>query len=128
MSSNGRRPGTIGTRVSSRLRGREEEDIWQPIPEEWLKTNDDAEDEGHLAGRGDENEIEAKKETAMRSLDDVSELTSLSDLSELSEADEEKTDEEETSDSTPTPPPDFSLSSEETWETVGSAGIFIVLC
>lgn len=114
----------LGTRVSSRLRGREEEELWQPIPEEWLTegTKNNAEGEGQVNGKVEGNDTEAG-EIALKSLDDLSELTSLSDLSELPEVEEEDKSEDGSEDCTPTPPSDFSSSSkEDIWETVGSSG------
>jgi hypothetical protein len=118
----------MGTRVSSRLRGREEEEIWQAIPEEWLK--EVAEDDAAMAENGNQSSRKArgkdtkvKTEMALKSLDDMSELTSLSDLSEHPETEEEEMNEDEDEDSTsePTPTPDFpsSPSYEDSWETVG---------
>lgn len=112
---------TVGTRVSSRLRGRVDEDIWQPIPEEWLKeAKDGADDNDPPVRKESGHSMQTENENALKSLDDVSELTSLSDLSELPEVNEEETnDEEESSNPRPTPTPELSSSCEEAWETVG---------
>jgi hypothetical protein len=120
-SSSTHKSKTVGTRVSTRLRGKEEEEVWQPIPEEWLKeesTPDGAgvPDEDHSSkSKGKGKEVEAKEEPALKALDDISELTSLSDLSDI---EEEAKEADEDEDSTPAPLPDFSSSSEEVWETV----------
>ncbi|KAF8581073.1 hypothetical protein K439DRAFT_256606 [Ramaria rubella] len=118
---------TMGIRVSSRLRGKEEEEIWQPIPEEWLKeeSNDDGNERpngSHFTEKEKGKDVEFKK--GLTSLDDGSELTSLSDLTELpsetegeEDSKEEEVDEEEES-SPSTPLPDPSSSNEESWETV----------
>lgn len=92
------RPRVIGTRASSRLRGKEEE--WQEIPEEWLiesiaeaskvngeKRRMDSEEE---IGKGEDG----GGEVSLKLIDDGSELTSLSDLSELPDEEEVKNETE----------------------------------
>ncbi|KAF8518471.1 hypothetical protein JB92DRAFT_2902655 [Gautieria morchelliformis] len=118
---------TMGTRVSSRLRGREEEEIWQSIPEDWLKEvaeNDaaKAENADQLSRKAKGKGTKVETEIALKSLDDMSELTSLSDLSEHPETEEEEMNEDDNEDSTraPTPTPDFpsSPSYEDSWMTL----------
>ncbi|KAF9473752.1 hypothetical protein BDN70DRAFT_915558 [Pholiota conissans] len=67
-------PRILGTRASARLRGPQEEDEWQPIPEEWLNE-----------GKRMRNSSAAAK-TGLESDDE-----SISDLTELSDDGEEDT-------------------------------------
>lgn len=117
------KPRTIGTRVSTRLRGREE-DVWQAIPEEWLR-GDSNEDNAEILHKDRQSKgewtgqaVEPKNDPALKALDDISELTSLSDLSDIEKDTNRQVHEEEVL--TPTSSPDFSASNKEMWETVRS--------
>ncbi|KAG9011097.1 hypothetical protein FRB94_009240 [Tulasnella sp. JGI-2019a] len=83
-SSPSKRSKVVGTRVSTRIRGRELEDEWQPIPEEWLEgSSPTPSDEGR---RGKRSNGTSRKSTG---LDDGSD----SDLTELSDAEPEEPEE-----------------------------------
>ncbi|GJJ08665.1 hypothetical protein Clacol_002884 [Clathrus columnatus] len=142
------RPRVIGTRASSRLRGKEEE--WQEIPEEWLKESQTQVSNGKKRenNKGKEEEFgpeeegdQSNEKSALELIDDGSELTSLSDLSELSnegmeehnidvgEDDDEYKEgvdaqEEEHS---PSPVHDYSTPEKEVWKTVGISSVCVTL-
>lgn len=128
------RPRMVGTRASSRLRGKEEE--WQEVPEEWLKEstakassasgekeNSDIHEEDAVDIQEDKEEEKNNVRFASKLIDDGSELTSLSDLSELpDEESDDKGDFESDHDNGDTGhekcPLSYSTSNEESWETV----------
>ncbi|KAG8880976.1 hypothetical protein FRB97_000300 [Tulasnella sp. 331] len=130
-SSPSKRSKVVGTRVSTRIRGRELEDEWQPIPDEWLENSSPApSDEGR---RGRRSNGTSRKSTGLDD-DSDSELTELSDA-ELPEtetrSDEAKTNsepadaeleaqpakpEERAAEDAPWPPPDDPNFIE--WETL----------
>ncbi|KZS92587.1 hypothetical protein SISNIDRAFT_122053 [Sistotremastrum niveocremeum HHB9708] len=89
---------TRGTRTSSRLRSADEEDLWQEIPEEWLRGPDSS-----SPRRQSSEEAESDNGARPRAISDaeLSELTELSELSDeeedadkKSEGDEEEQEEE----------------------------------
>lgn len=118
--------------MSSRLRGKDSEDEWQSIPEEWLKDGEESGEENGLRRskrKGREVDTTAAEEAV---LNDVSDLTSLSELSDMPEMDDEEEEEEDYSEaeeeeevkeeeeSTPPLELDFSTPDKEVWETVST--------
>ncbi|KAK7051068.1 hypothetical protein VNI00_005180 [Paramarasmius palmivorus] len=83
-SSSSSRP--LGTRISARLRGaQEDDDEWQAIPAEWLDKKDEDEDDG------DEDEDKTGLDSSA-----LSDLTELSDADNEDDVEEEEEREEET--------------------------------
>ncbi|KAK7454556.1 hypothetical protein VKT23_011309 [Stygiomarasmius scandens] len=130
----GTRSRALGTRISARLRGAEDEEEWQEIPEEWLNDGNLSNKEivkGKGKGKGRSTGLESDKSS-------VSDLTELSELSseEEEEADEkadteekeyaeekEDTDEEKEESLEPEPEPAEEVKVETTenfveWETI----------
>lgn len=131
------RPRIVGTRASSRLRGKEEE--WQEVPEEWLKdsvaeaSNPTGKEDSSDINEEDTSEFQVNEEEekdgarfAFKLIDDGSELTSLSDLSELPDEESDKGDVGSDYDNSDTghkksqlaPEHSYTTSNEESWETV----------
>ncbi|KAG6825696.1 hypothetical protein H0H92_002791 [Tricholoma furcatifolium] len=82
-------PRATGVRSSRRLRGDEEEDEWQSVPEEWL--NDDEESKPSKGTKAKASRAKESEKTGLEDGDsDISELTELSEDSE-----EEKDDEDQ---------------------------------
>ncbi|KAJ3734153.1 hypothetical protein DFJ43DRAFT_1130808 [Lentinula guzmanii] len=66
----------LGTRLSARLRG-SEDDEWQPIPDEWLQNNDDDNTKGKGKGK-------------IRSPSPFGSISGVSELTELEESEDEE--------------------------------------
>jgi hypothetical protein len=100
-----------GTRISARLRGAEDGEEWQEVPEEWLKADAKATDKS--AGRGSRRTRSQRPPTPSPALGsgEESELTELSDLSEDEDKDDDDDDaspmvvEAEIPDKEPSPEP-----------------------
>ncbi|KAJ4479956.1 hypothetical protein J3R30DRAFT_3873140 [Lentinula aciculospora] len=73
----------LGTRLSARLRG-SEDDEWQAIPDEWLQNDDGDDTKGKGKGK-------RRSPSLPRSVSSVSELTELSEESEMEEVPAEET-------------------------------------
>lgn len=68
-----------GTRTSTRLRGAEDEELWQEIPEEWLRGPDSSSSPGRLSSEEPSPRAGGKSPALATSDAEMSELTELSD-------------------------------------------------
>ncbi|EJU04698.1 hypothetical protein DACRYDRAFT_114052 [Dacryopinax primogenitus] len=87
------RPRAMGIRQSSRLRGKVEDEVWQEIPEEWLKESDTSVDSVHLEkevvnGNGTGRKRPLEEDGPEEDTD--SDLTDLSDEEDQDQGKQEK--------------------------------------
>ncbi|KAF5392324.1 hypothetical protein D9757_001368 [Collybiopsis confluens] len=86
----------LGTRISARLRGAQDEDEWQVIPDEWLQDDNDDEYQGGMSTRS-RRALSPSRSIANSSMSDLTELSDESDEKAESEEDEDGEEEEEES-------------------------------
>ncbi|KAF8072135.1 hypothetical protein FPV67DRAFT_1622999 [Lyophyllum atratum] len=74
-------PKPRGTRVSARLRGQEDEEEWQAVPEEWLNEKEGSSAKANGRKKGGKREESGKKTGLESDGSDISDLTELSEES-----------------------------------------------